>query len=267
MKTLNFKSIFSALVVPLALVAGFLLFYKVFGDGSNFQGGSNENQPIPGNYFGVVYKGGIVVPVLMSLLLTALTFSVERLITISRSKGKGQIVIFVEKIKERLNRGDIDGALSECDRQKGSVANVVNLSLHKYKEMEDDQSLNKDQKLVYLQQGVEEATSLEMPALEQNLPMLATLTSLGTLIGLLGTVLGMIRAFAALANAGAPDSVALANGISEALINTALGIGTAAVAMIAYNFFTTQIDKITYSIDEIGFSIVQTFSATHQENK
>ncbi len=158
MKTLNFKNIFSALVVPLALVAGFLLFYKVFGDGSNFQGGSNENQPIPGNYFGVVYKGGIVVPVLMSLLLIALTFSVERLITISRSKGKGQVVKFVQKIKDRLTTGDIDGALAECDRQKGSVANVVNLSLHKYKEMENDRSLSKDQKLVYLQQGVEEAT-------------------------------------------------------------------------------------------------------------
>ena len=264
MKALNFKSIFSALVVPLALIVGFLLFYQVFGDGSNFQGGSNENQPIPGNYFGVVYKGGIVVPVLMGLLLIALTFSVERWITISRSKGKGQVAKFVHKIKDCLNTGDIVGAMAACDKQKGSVANVVKTSLRKYKELEDDKSLTKDQKLTFLKQSVEEATSLEMPALEQNLPMLATLTSLGTLIGLLGTVLGMIRAFAALAHAGAPDSVALANGISEALINTALGIGTAAVAMICYNLFTTQIDKITYSIDEIGFSIVQVFAEKHQ---
>ena len=264
MKALNFKSIFSALVVPLAFIAGFLFFFKVCGDGSHFQGGSNENQPIPGNYFGVVYKGGIVVPVLMSLLLISLVFTVERLITISRSKGRGSIVRFVQKIKDFLAAGDIDSALETCDKQRGSVANVVNISLHRYREMENDKSLSKDQKLVYLQQGVEEATSLEMPAMEQNLPMLATLTSLGTLIGLLGTVLGMIRAFAALANAGAPDSIALANGISEALINTALGIGTAAIAMISYNFFTTQIDKITYSIDEIGFSIVQTFSAKNQ---
>jgi len=267
MKALNFRNIFSALVVPLALVAGFLIFFKICGNGSNFQGGSNENQPIPGNYFGVVYKGGIVVPVLMSLLLTALVFSVERLITISRSKGKGQIVRFVQKIREFLSTGDIDGALAACDRQKGSVANVVKLSLYKYRELEVDRSLSKDQKLTFLKQSVEEATSLEMPALEQNLPMLATLTSLGTLIGLLGTVLGMIRAFAALANAGAPDSVALANGISEALINTALGIGTAAVAMICYNLFTTQIDKITYSIDELGYSIVQVFSEKHQDNQ
>ncbi len=251
------------MVVPLALVVGFFVFFKIFGDGANFQGGSNHNQALPGNYFGIIYKGGIVVPVLMSLLLTALTFTIERLITINRSKGKGKTVAFVQNIKTRLEANDIDGALAECTHQKGSVANVVDLSLQKYREMEQDKSLSKDQKLVYLQQSVEEATALEMPALEQNLPMLATLTSLGTLIGLLGTVLGMIRAFAALANAGAPDSIALANGISEALINTAFGIGTAAIAMISYNFFTVQIDKITYSIDEIGYSIVQTFSVTH----
>jgi biopolymer transport protein ExbB len=170
----------------------------------------------------------------------------------------------VQTIKDCLNHGDIDGAIAACGKQKGSVANVVNLCMHKYAEIENDTSLSKEQKLVYLQQSVEEATSLEMPALGQNLPMLATLTSLGTLVGLLGTVLGMISAFSALAHAGAPDSVALANGISEALINTALGIGTAAVSMIFYNVFTTQIDKISFSIDEMGYSIVQTFSATHK---
>jgi biopolymer transport protein ExbB len=83
-------------------------------------------------------------------------------------------------------------------------------------------------------------------------------------LGLLGTVLGMIRAFAALANAGAPDAVALASGISEALINTAFGIGTAAIAIVAYNYFTTRIDKITYSIDEAGASIVQTYASKHK---
>jgi biopolymer transport protein ExbB len=82
-------------------------------------------------------------------------------------------------------------------------------------------------------------------------------------MGLLGTVMGMIRAFAALANAGAPDSVALASGISEALVNTAFGIGTAALALIFYNYFTTRIDKLTYNIDEAGFSLVQSYAANH----
>jgi biopolymer transport protein ExbB len=74
----------------------------------------------------------------------------------------------------------------------------------------------------------------------------------------------MIKAFSALATAGAPDAVALSNGISEALWNTALGIGTSAVAIIMYNFFTTKIDKLTYGIDEAGFSIAQTFAAKNK---
>jgi biopolymer transport protein ExbB len=67
-----------------------------------------------------------------------------------------------------------------------------------------------------------------------------------------------------MAQAGAPDSSALATGISEALINTAIGIGTSAVAIIAYNFFTSKIDTLTYSIDEAGMSITQTFSSTQK---
>jgi biopolymer transport protein ExbB len=123
--------------------------------------------------------------------------------------------------------------------------------------------MSKEQKIVAIQKEVEEATSLELPSLEQNLVILATITSIATLMGLLGTVLGMIRAFAAMANAGAPDSVALATGISEALVNTAFGIGTAALAVIMYNIYTNKIDKLIYSIDEAGFTIVQTYAAQH----
>lgn len=130
--------------------------------------------------------------------------------------------------------------------------------------MEANDTLTKEQKLTYIQKEVEEATALELPTLEQNLSVVATMTTLGTLTGLLGTVLGMIKAFAALANAGAPDSIALSTGISEALVNTAFGIGTGALAVISYNFFTSKIDKITYAIDEVGFSIVQTYAATHK---
>lgn len=130
--------------------------------------------------------------------------------------------------------------------------------------MDKNTTISKEQKLTTLQKEVEEATALEMPSLQQNLPIIATMTTLGTLVGLLGTVVGMIKSFAALANAGSPDSIALSTGISEALINTAFGIGTGALAVISYNFFTNKIDNITYAIDEVGFSIVQTFAATHK---
>jgi len=100
--------------------------------------------------------------------------------------------------------------------------------------------------------------------LEKNLVIIATIASVATLMGLLGTVTGMIRAFTAIATSGAPDAVALANGISEALINTALGIGTSALAIIFYNFFTSKIDSLTYGIDEASYSIIQNFTARNK---
>ncbi|MBC7892361.1 MAG: MotA/TolQ/ExbB proton channel family protein, partial [Sphingobacteriaceae bacterium] len=149
----------------------------------------------------------------------------------------------------------------ECDKQKGSVGNVTASALKKYQQLAVDTELDKEQKLVALSKEVEEATSLELPMLEKNLTIIATLASVATLVGLLGTVLGMIKAFAALGQSGAADSSKLANGISEALVNTALGIGTSAICIIAYNYFTSRIDELTYSIDEIGLSISNNFAS------
>ena len=144
------------------------------------------------------------------------------------------------------------------------MANVVRAVLTKYSQMERETSMDKDQKVLAIQKELEEATTLELPMLEKNLNILATLTSLGTLVGLFGTVMGMIRAFSALASAGAPDATALATGISEALINTAIGITTSAIATIAYNYFTSSIDQLTYRIDEAGYSLQQTFAANNK---
>ena len=112
-----------------------------------------------------------------------------------------------------------------------------------------------------LKKELEEATALELPMLGKNLSILSTSASIGTLIGLIGTVVGMIRAFAALAVAGQPDTAALATGISEALVNTMVGIISSTFAIILYNFFSTKIDALTYSMDEAGFSIMQTLKS------
>ncbi len=249
-------------VIPALLLISYLVYYLVFGDGSHFQGGNNENQPIGGDFLGIIFKGGVIVPILMTCALTVLVFSIERFITINAANGSGSVDEFVRKIKSLLDKNDVDAAMKECDRQKGSVGNVVKSALVKYKQLAADPSMNKEQKLVALQKEVEESTSLELPMLEKNLVIIATLASVSTLVALLGTVLGMIRAFAAMGEAGAPDTGALASGISEALVNTAIGIGTAAVATIMYSFFSNRIDALTYNIDEIGLSIQQNF-ATH----
>lgn len=250
------------LVIIACAIAAVCIFLFGMGYSGNFEGGTTDGHPL--NLAGTVYKGGFIVPILMTLLLTVIVLSIERWIAISSASGKGNTTKFVADIKADLAANKIDAAMQRCKTQKGSVASVVYNTLVRYKEMDENTTLSKEQKLTTLRNEVEEATALEMPGLSQNLPIIATLTTLGTLVGLLGTVMGMIKSFQALASSGSPDSTELSTGISEALVNTAFGIATGAFAVISYNFFTNKIDNLTYAIDEIGFSIVATFAATHK---
>lgn len=259
----NSASIFPYIVIPVLFILALVVFNFVFGNPANFVDGDRHKDPLPGNYLGTIYKGGFVVPILLTLLFTTIVFVIERFITLSKARGTAAVDVFVRSIRGLLDRGDISGAIAACDKQKGAVANVVRAGLSKYSEMANTTGMEKDEKIMAIQKEVEEATTLELPMLERNLNILATIASIATLMGLFGTVLGMIRSFAALATAGAPDSTALATGISEALINTALGIGTSAVAIIAYNFFTARIDGLTYRIDEAGYSLTQTYATKH----
>ena len=253
----------SALVIPLALLGGYLFWNFVCGNPANFEGNNPAGHAKEGNYLAIVYKGGFIVPILMGLFLTVVVFSVERFLTLNKAKGAGAISNFIRRVKFNLEKNTPELALEECDKQKGSVANIVRAGLERYIEMEKDTHVDTDQRVLAIRQEIEEATALELPMLERNLPILATITSVGTLVALLGTVLGMIRAFAALATQGNPDAVALSQGISEALINTALGISTSVIAMVMYNYFTGRIDKLTYAVDEMSYSIASTFNAKH----
>lgn len=255
------KSAFAGIVILATLVVGYLIYSFILGSPGNFEDNDPANHPLPGNYLGIIYKGGAIIPLAIALFLMLIVFSIERVLTLSKATGKGSVDVFVKKIQLFLNQGDVNGARKLCDEQKGSVANVVNAALHKYDLMTKDTGLDREQKMMAIQKEVEEATVLEMPMMQKNLVIIATIVSIGTLIGLIGTVIGMIKAFSALATAGTPDAVQLANGISEALVNTALGITTSTIATIMYNYFTNRIDSLTYAIDEAGFSIVQTFGS------
>ncbi|ATL45911.1 flagellar motor protein MotA [Chitinophaga caeni] len=260
-------NVFALLAVPVCLVIAFVFYIYVLGNPSNFEGGTVEGHPVSegiGKWFGTVYKGGYVVPVLIATLLTCLLFVIERAFYLSKAKGKFSGAELVRKVQYHLANRNVEAALAECDKQKGSVGNVLKAGLKKYKEMITNTELDTDQKLLSIKNEIEETTSLELPMMEKNLVFLSTIASVATLIGLFGTVLGMIKAFSAMSNSGAPDSSALALGISEALINTALGIGTSAIAIISYNYFTTNIDSITYAIDESGFTLTQSFAANHK---
>jgi biopolymer transport protein ExbB len=252
------SNVFAALTIVICIVIGILIWKFVMGHPSNFENNDPEGHPLPGNYLGMVYKGGFIVPVLMGLLLMALVFSIERFLVIGKAAGKANVEKFVKNVQTLVAQGKVDEAIAECDAQEGSVANVVRAGLTKYQEVKKE-GFDSEKATETIQKEIEEATSLEMPMLEKNMTIIATLVSIGTLMGLLGTVSGMIKAFSGLAAAGAPDQAALATGISEALINTATGIGTSTLAIISYNLFTSKIDKLTYSIDEAGFAITQAY--------
>lgn len=249
------------LVVLGCVVAAELVFHLIFGAAANFK---DAEKHVPANGMGTIYLGGWVVPILMSTTLVLIAFIVERALTIVKAKGKVNSAEFVRKVQYHLANKNIDAALAECDKQAGSVGNVMRAGLLKYRDMINNTELDTDQKVLSIQKEIEEATSLELPMLEKNLVFLSTIASVATLLGLFGTVLGMIRSFAAMATAGSPDAAALAAGISEALINTAVGIGTSFLAIVAYNFFTTLIDGITYGIDESGFTLTQSFAANYK---
>ncbi|MGE0568540.1 MAG: MotA/TolQ/ExbB proton channel family protein [Bacteroidia bacterium] len=259
----GFPLIVSALAIAICIGIGWFIFLKIMGAPSNFEGGDPEKGH-PHGLLGTMYKGGVIVPFLVGFFLTVWVFAIERFITISKAQGKGATDKFVAKIKGLIASHDFEGAKAACDAQKGSLANVVFEGVSKYEFVRNDSSMDKEAKVHAIQKALEEATALELPMLSKNMVVISTMASIGTLTGLIGTVVGMIRAFAALANAGAPDTSALATGISEALVNTLVGIGTSCFAIIFYNFFSNRVDQITYAMDEAGFSIIEEFQSSEK---
>ena len=97
------SSMFATIVIPVAFLICILIYMFVLGSPANFAGGDSNNHPLPGNYLGIVYKGGIMVPVLMSLMLIVIIFCFERLFTLTKAAGSGSVENFVRKVQASLS--------------------------------------------------------------------------------------------------------------------------------------------------------------------
>ena len=265
-KSSGFQGVKNAFFIILVCFVLAVLFFKyILGAPEHFVNG-DPTQPVKdGNLMGTVYKGGVVVPVIITLLFSVIALSIERFFALRTAFGKDSLGKFVISVKKAIVAGDMAKAQELCDKQQGSVANVVGASIAAYKEMENTPNLKRAAKVSKIQQAHEEATQLEMPTLQMNMPIVATIVTLGTLTALFGTVVGMIRSFAALASGGGGDSLQLSEGISEALVNTASGILTSWVAVVSYNYYSNKIDKLTYALDEVGYTIAKTYEANHAD--
>lgn len=203
-----------------------------------------------------IRKGGPLVVVLITISIMDITFVIERALTLRKAKGKRSSVQFLRETMDAIRRNDIDRAIALCNAQRGTLANVIRSGMERFQQVTKE-NLTSDRQIAEVRRAIDEANALEMPLLERNLIALSTIASIATMIGLLGTVIGMIRSFAAMGKAGgAPDAIQLAIGISEALINTAGGLFAAIVGIIAYNYFVNKVDSFTYQVDEISQEVI-----------
>ncbi len=247
------SGLFSAILIVVALIASALIYFLVFGNPANFK---DPTKSSPANLLGSAYLGGVVLIALMTVSIMVITYAIERGLSLGKAKGKGDVSVFLKNVQNTLRDGDLEGAIAVCDKQKGSIANVIRQGLVAYQVATVDKTLNEEQKLAEVRTAIEEAMGLELPLLNKNMSALATLASISVLIGLFGTVTGMIKSFSALATAGTPNAAELSAGISEALFNTAFGLFGAVIGTIFYNFFLTMIGNLTYMMDEATYNIL-----------
>ena len=249
------QSAFIVILFVIALVVSIAIYEVVLGNPANFSDAAREKPTV---LLGRAYTGGPLISLLICLSIMDVAIIIERSLSLRKAAGKKAIPKFFKETIDLIRSGKIDDAVNSCDAQRGSVANVLKAALTRYKELTSGKSsVDQEKQLVEVQRSVEEAMMLETPILEKNLIALSTIASIATMTGLLGTVIGMIRAFAAMAQTGAPDAVQLATGISEALFNTAGGLFVAIIGIVSYNFFVNKVDSFTFQVDEASYNVIQ----------
>ncbi|TMQ62780.1 MAG: MotA/TolQ/ExbB proton channel family protein [Candidatus Eisenbacteria bacterium] len=222
--------------------------------------------PLLGDVGNQMKQGGPLVGALIMLIILQTSFIIERIWSLKKARGRGPLPDFLINVRKRLHTGDVAGAIELCGHQRGSAANVIRAGLERYQQLRSE-GAPKEKIVAETQTAIQEANGLEVPLLERNLIALSTIASIATMIGLLGTVIGMIRSFAALGHTGAVDAAKLAVGISEALINTAGGLFAAISGIVAYNVFVTRVDNFNYMMDEASYEAVQLLAASASDKR
>ncbi len=180
-------------------------------------------------------QGGVVLFLILIGSVIGLAVFIERMIYLRKVSGNGKMI--QEKMREKLKGLRIDEAIAVCENYPGPASNIIRSGL----ELADS---NREQ----IEKAMEDAAKYEIPKLNKNLPILATVVSISTLLGLLGTVLGMIKSSSTLAN-NMNNMGDLIGGIAQALVTTAGGLIVAIPALVGYNYLVAKIDDIISGIE------------------
>jgi biopolymer transport protein ExbB len=184
-----------------------------------------------------IIKGGPVMAPLLLCSVISFAIIVERCLSLRRNRILKYEVL--QRIEELLRDRKIPEATTLCKRYPSAMTRILLAAI-----------LNHDKSRQEIKEIIEDAGRQEVPVLERYLTILGTIASISVLLGLLGTVTGMIRTFNAIAALGYGHPEALASGISEALVATASGLGITIPTLVLYNFFTSKVDSLVIEMEK-----------------
>jgi len=198
-----------------------------------------------GFVFEVIFRGGIIMWPIIATSVVALAIAVERFISLRRATIDTRELMDTMRTVLRQNR--MREAVEICDETDVPVARILKAGILKYDRHKQD-----------IREAIEDAGNLEIPRLERYLPALATCANIAPLLGLLGTVAGMIKAFAQIQNKqGLVNPSDLAEGISNALVTTAAGLTVAIPTLVVYNYYVTRVENMITEMEISSSELVE----------
>jgi len=198
-----------------------------------------------------VYEGGILMWPIMLCSVVALAITLERLYSLRRATIDTRE--FMDTIRTVLRQNRVQEAIELCDQTVGPIARILKAGILKHNRSKED-----------IREAIEDAGHLEIPRLERYLSGLATCANIAPLLGLLGTVAGMIKAFDQIRNkAGMVNPSDLAEGIGNALITTASGLTVAIPTLVVYNYFISRVDNMVLEMELSSAELVELLTKHH----
>lgn len=199
-------------------------------------------------------KGGPAMWAILVFLATGLTIFLERFIFLFGIAAIRPEALMA-RVAELIRKGSIEGAIATTAGENAPLAKIVEAALRNYRGTERD-----------IQNAVDEMALAELPRLNARTGYLAMLANVSTMVGLLGTIFGLIAAFAAVAAADPEQkSIMLANGISQAMNTTAFGLISAIPLLIAHSFLTAKTDRLVDDIDRYSVMVMNMMAQARKE--
>ena len=198
-------------------------------------------------------KGGPVMYPILFCSILSLAIIIERLISLRRGRIIRPETLF--RVQDLIRIERIADIIELCQKNSSPMSRIVLAAIK-----------NINQPKAEIKEAVSEAGRQEVRVLEKNLATLGTIVSIAPLLGLLGTVTGMIRAFYTIALRGVGEPTALASGISEALLTTAAGLTVAIPSQLFYNYFINKVDSLTLDMEQNSLDILEVFWEKDRED-